>query len=263
MARRRKKVYPNIQNAENVCTRFTELHGKPDKKRKDILYLLSSYSSFLGRCIVTDPGILDYVRDCEDIDAQKSPQSFLTDSLGLLNESRGGDGFFPKLRRHKYREFSRIIYRDLEGIAPFAEIMEELSDLAGSVVEAAFRCHAAELGLSPDTPFTVLGMGKLGGRDLNLSSDIDIVYYYDNGIDPEPFFKLAERITKSLSALTEDGFLYRVDIALRPGGSKSPIALSIDGALEHYFYWGDTWERAAMIKARPVAGDSSSIVTPN
>lgn len=255
MAKRRKKVYPNEQNAENVYARFKELHGKPDKKRKDVLYLLSSYSNFLGRCIVTDPGILDYVGDCEDIDTQKSPQSFLSDALGLLNESGGGNGFFSQLRRHKYREFSRIIYRDLEGIAPFAEIMEELSDLAGSVVEAALQCHAAELGLGPDAPFTVLGMGKLGGRDLNLSSDIDIVYYYDNDVDPEPYFKLAERITKSLSALTEDGFLYRVDIALRPGGSKSPIALSIDGALEHYFYWGDTWERAAMIKARPVAGD--------
>ncbi|MEM4658381.1 MAG: hypothetical protein QXX77_08185, partial [Candidatus Methanosuratincola sp.] len=66
---------------------------------------------------------------------------------------------------------------------------------------------------------------------------------------------LAERITKSLSAVTEDGFLYRVDLGLRPGGSKSPIALSVDGALEHYFYWGDTWERAALIKTRAVAGD--------
>ena len=86
--------------------------------------------------------------------------------------------------------------------------------------------------------FVVLAMGKFGGRELNLSSDIDLIYLYRVDSDPDPFFKLAEKITKSLSAVTQDGFLYRVDLALRPGGGKSTVAVPIEGALEHYFYWG-------------------------
>ena len=93
------------------------------------------------------------------------------------------------------------------------------------------------------------------GRELNLSSDIDLIYQYDGEGCGEEIFKFAENMTKSLSSRTEDGFLYRVDLGLRPGGGKSPIAVSLEGSLEHYYYWGDTWERGALIKARPIAGN--------
>lgn len=246
---------PNAANAENTVKRYEDLHGRTGKKKLDALSLLSSFSSFLGRAALRDAEMLDLLTDKDFVGAAKTHADHLAASLALLEGCSQPEKTLAALRKHKYREFARIVLRDITGRAPFTEVMRELSDLASSVVEAVYRLYCTELGLDAGTGFVVMGMGKLGGRDLNLSSDIDIVYYYDDGPDPEAIFKLAEMMTKGMSAVTEEGFLYRVDIALRPGGGKSPIAVSKEGALEHYFYWGDTWERAALIKARPVAGD--------
>ena len=248
------RVLPNPDNASNVLERYIETHKRISSKKKDILNILSSYSCFLGRVILTDPFILDYLSQSKNIKSKKTSKQFLKETDLIRTDSASGEILGSKLRQYKYREFSRIIYRDIMGLSPFGDIMEELSDLASATVESAYRFYSEELDIKTYGEFVVLGMGKLGGRELNLSSDIDLIYLYRDKGDPEPFFKLAERITKTLSAVTEDGFLYRVDLALRPGGSKSTVAVPIDGAVEHYFYWGDSWERAAMIKARPIAG---------
>ncbi|MCH7518534.1 MAG: bifunctional [glutamate--ammonia ligase]-adenylyl-L-tyrosine phosphorylase/[glutamate--ammonia-ligase] adenylyltransferase [Candidatus Dadabacteria bacterium] len=249
------RVLPNPDNARNVLERYKEIHKRISSKKKDILNILSSYSCFLGRVILTDPIILDYLSQSKNTKNKKTPKQFLKETGSIRKSSTSGEILGSQLRQYKYREFSRIIYRDIMGLSPFSDIMEELSDLASAIVESAYRFYSEELDTKTYGEFVVLGMGKLGGRELNLSSDIDLIYLYRDKGDPGPFFKLAERITKTLSAVTEDGFLYRVDLALRPGGSKSTVAVPIDGAVEHYYYWGDTWERAAMIKAGPIAGD--------
>jgi glutamate-ammonia-ligase adenylyltransferase len=249
------RVLPNPDNARNVLERYKEIHKRISSKKKDILNILSSYSCFLGRVILTDPIILDYLSQSKNTKNKKTPKQFLKETGSIRKSSTSGEILGSQLRQYKYREFSRIIYRDIMGLSPFSDIMEELSDLASAIVESTYRFYSEELDTKTYGEFVVLGMGKLGGRELNLSSDIDLIYLYRDKGDPGPFFKLAERITKTLSAVTEDGFLYRVDLALRPGGSKSTVAVPIDGAVEHYYYWGDTWERAAMIKAGPIAGD--------
>jgi glutamate-ammonia-ligase adenylyltransferase len=111
-------------------------------------------------------------------------------------------------------------------------------------------------------PFVVLGMGKLGGEELNFSSDVDLVYVYaGDGEHPsgrtarEFFVRLGEEVTRAIAEPTGDGFCFRVDLRLRPGGGQGPLAVSIPAALDHYEGWGETWERAAWLKARPVAGD--------
>jgi glutamate-ammonia-ligase adenylyltransferase len=116
--------------------------------------------------------------------------------------------------------------------------------------------------------FVILGMGKLGGEELNFSSDIDIVYLYeeDDGesdggrkrqIDPRGFFtRLAEMITRLMGEITDEGFVFRTDLRLRPLGRHGPIVQSLSSALLYYESWGQCWERAALIKARPVAGDT-------
>ncbi len=251
------KVLSDPENAENIIKRFIEVHKSISPNKKDLLYILSSYSRFLGRAIIKDPEILDILLTSEFIQRGKTLEQALKDSTLIMESSNSLEEFMAQLRRYKYREFSRIICRDIMNIGSFPEIMEELSDLASSVLEAAFRFFEKEIKTTNHGRFVIIGMGKLGGRELNLSSDIDLIYIYQNKGIPDSFFKIAERITRSLSSVTEDGFLYRVDLGLRPGAGKSPIALSFDGALEHYFYWGDTWERAALIKARPVAGDVS------
>lgn len=244
---------PDPGYARTVLEHYKETHRKISPARKKILELLAGYSYFLGRAAVKDPGILEYLESFKDAPDGKTPAAFMEEAGGIAASSESPAQLESALRHYKYRELARIIYRDITDGAPFTETMEELSDLASSIVEAAIKFYRPEADGAGE--FTVIGMGKLGGRELNLSSDIDIIYMYRANGDPDPFFRLAEKVTKSLSAVTEDGFLYRVDLGLRPGGGKSTVAVSVEGALEHYFYWGDTWERAAMIKARPVAGD--------
>ncbi len=249
------KVLPNPDNSRNTLERYKEEHKKISSKKAEILEMLSSYSCFLGRVILKDPDVLDYLSKPNKIKKKKTASQIIRETDSIRKKVDNEQALSTELRLYKYREFSRIIYRDIMDLCPFSDTMEELSDLASGIVESAFRFYSQELDTKSSGEFVVLGMGKLGGRELNLSSDIDLIYLYRDNGNPEPFFKLAERVTKLLSSVTEDGFLYRVDLALRPGGSKSSIAVPIEGAVEHYFYWGDTWERAAMIKARPIAGD--------
>lgn len=249
------RILPDPENAKNTVELFKGFHKRISPEKKEVLYLLSSYSRFLGRAIIKDPEILDILFTSDYIERKKPIEKTLEECTGIIDHSKSTEELMAQLRRYKYRELSRIIYRDIKELGGFPEIMEELSDLASGILEAAFRYLSREIRLESHGKFVIIGMGKLGGRELNLSSDIDLIYIYRDSQDPDPFFKLAERLTKALSAITEDGFIYRVDLGLRPGGGKSTIAVSFDGALEHYFYWGDTWERAALIKARPVAGD--------
>lgn len=211
-----------------------------------------------------------------------------TRTLELLREMIGEDTDFkallPILRRFKYREVLRIAARDLTGLASLEEVTEELSDLASACLQAAYevclRILIHEHGLpmmkteegDRRADLVVIGMGKLGGRELNFSSDIDLIYFYasDNGETTGVaapggdrkgkqslhafFIKLAEMITKSISQVTEDGFVFRTDLGLRPEGKSGDLALSLRSAEVYYESWGQPWERSAMLKARPVAG---------
>ena len=181
--------------------------------------------------------------------------------------------FYRRLRRHKRREFLRIGARDLGSLAPVEETVGELTTLADFALDAACRFCRADLerrhgrvrlpGASRDNRFVVLGMGKLGGRELNFSSDIDLIYLYETdepasrgAVPPTEFFgQLAERLTHAMGEVTEDGLVFRTDLRLRPMGSQGPAAQPVAAALLYYESWGQCWERAALIKARPVAGD--------
>ncbi|MBI4746514.1 MAG: bifunctional [glutamate--ammonia ligase]-adenylyl-L-tyrosine phosphorylase/[glutamate--ammonia-ligase] adenylyltransferase [Deltaproteobacteria bacterium] len=175
----------------------------------------------------------------------------------------------------------RVGCRDLFGYGALDEITSELSSLASAALDTAYRfClnllkssygapyYRDETGALKECTFVVLGMGKLGGNELNFSSDIDLIYLYQSdegetrGGDRtytlyEFYCKMSELITKAISANTEDGFVFRVDLRLRPEGQNGPVANSIASAMIYYESWGETWERSAMVKARPVAGNLS------
>jgi glutamate-ammonia-ligase adenylyltransferase len=160
-------------------------------------------------------------------------------------------------------------------------ITEELSNLADIALGTAFdmcrsdlvRRHgdpksAGEPGRKCECPFVILGMGKLGGRELNFSSDIDLIFVYEEhgetaGADggsagclsnQEFFRKLGEMLVRGMSEASADGHLYRVDLRLRPEGRSGAIAASLRSCEVYYESWGQAWERQALIKARPVAG---------
>ena len=193
--------------------------------------------------------------------------------FGRVTRQETPERFHRRLRRHKRREFLRIGARDLGSLAPVDETMGELTTLADFALDTAYRFCRADLerrygrvkvpGTSRDNRFVILGMGKLGGRELNFSSDIDLIYLFETdepanrrAAPPLEFFsRLAERLTHAMGEVTEDGLVFRTDLRLRPMGSRGPVAQPLAAALFYYESWGLPWERAALIKARPVAGD--------
>ncbi len=179
-----------------------------------------------------------------------------------------------ELRRYKEEEFLRIGCRDLAGIADVVEVMAELSDLATASLEVTLdhsfkrlvKKHGSPSGLSPASKgLVILSMGKLSGHELNFSSDIDLIYLRNpedgwttgpDRISVSKFYELLARsVNKAMSDVTEDGFVFRVDLRLRPEGEKGELVPSLRNAVEYYLSWGRTWERAALMKALPIAGD--------
>ncbi len=181
------------------------------------------------------------------------------------------------LRLFRRRQMVRIVWRDLSGWAALDETLEDLTALADACVQRALESlrpwTERELGVPRDgqgraLSLVVLGMGKLGARELNLSSDIDLIFAYpSNGqVDGGPraltneqfFIRLAQRLVQALDKQTVDGFVFRVDTRLRPFGDAGPLAMSFDAMESYYHAQAREWERYAMIKARVVAGDADA-----
>jgi glutamate-ammonia-ligase adenylyltransferase len=180
--------------------------------------------------------------------------------------------FMAALRVFRRRHLVRIAWRDLANQAPIDSILRELSGLADACISAACRHATAVLGRrhgiprdarGHEIPLLVLGMGKLGGGELNFSSDIDLVFAFaEHGettgprpLEHEEFFtRVGKRVSQLIGTPTDDGFVYRVDLRLRPFGDSGPVAVSYDAIEDYLQQHGRDWERYAYVKARPVFG---------
>ncbi len=215
------------------------------------------------------PGLLRLVAQSAHLDRPKPLERMRREALAAVRTAADRDALYRRLRRYKYRELFRIMARDLRG-APIEEIGRETAHLAQSLIAAALEGCFAELCRKHGRPsgdgmgFCVLGLGKLGGEDLNFSSDVDLIYLYredgqtDGGHEHVRFYtRLSESLTQALSTVTGDGFVFRVDLNLRPQGRAGAIVLSLSQLTAYYETFGRTWERAAMLKARVVAGDEA------
>ncbi len=197
-------------------------------------------------------------------------------SADTLDAAIGRHGLDAGLRRFRNREMLRITWREITAAASLEETLADLTRLAELCLEAALAHHETALRERFGSPrdadgepqsLVVIGLGKLGGGELNLSSDIDIVLVYPSagvcdgrrGLANEQFFtRLARAVVGSLAERTEDGFCFRVDTRLRPFGDAGPLVCSF-GAMEQYYQReGRDWERYALVKARPVAGDRAA-----
>lgn len=230
-------------------------------------------SPFVAEALIRQTGLL---RDLIDSGDLFEPYAETTLS-GHLRTALAGAGdeaaLLSALRRFRRREMVRIAWRDLAGWAPTEETLRELTWLADAAVQGALDWWDTELSRRHGTPrdaqgkpvgLVVLGMGKLGGCELNFSSDIDLIFAFEeegetDGPKPldnsEYFTRLGQRLIRALNQPTEEGFVFRVDMRLRPWGDEGPLALSFEQMELYYTLHGREWERYAMIKARPIAGD--------
>lgn len=237
-----------------------------------LLQIFSS-SQYLSDLLVTDPEGFDLLRLTE---GQPVARQALVDELTAeVATMEHETAVLRSLRRFKRRETLRIAYGDIVRVQPLKTVTTQISVLADAIVEAALRAAWRKFQSQRGTPlrpdghparFVVLGLGKLGGLELNYSSDIDLIFLcesegYTDGsrsISNIEFFDLVGReIVRLLTERTELGGAYRVDLRLRPEGQRGPGVIGVQSALNYYDNRGRTWERQAYIKARPIAGDLS------
>lgn len=236
----------------------------------DLLRIFST-SQYMSDLLVRDPESYDLLRITE---GQPAPKEALVREIcaetAALSDERD---VMTSLRRFKRRETLRIAYGDIIRRQSIETVTQQISFVADAICEAAVQSARRRLAARKGEPlrtdgrparFVALALGKLGGVELNYSSDIDLIFLYESSavadgkrsLSPSEFFeRLARDVFRLLNEATELGIAYRVDLRLRPDGSQGAAAISVDSALHYYDVSGRTWERQAFVKARPVAGD--------
>ena len=249
-----------------------------------ILATVLGGSAIIPNWLATDPELLEVF----DAEALKSPRKLagLKRELAGLLKSLSGNEALDAVRRFKVREMTRIAARDLARLGDVAEVTAELAQVADVTLSAMLEVcqtqisqrfgvpwHQDENGRWRETPYSLIGLGKLGGEELNYSSDVDVMLIYgDEGqtfkakprgsnakgliASHDYFNQLTEEFIAAVGGATEEGMLYRIDFRLRPEGDAGPLARSLASCENYYAQWGELWERLMLIKARPIAGDA-------
>jgi glutamate-ammonia-ligase adenylyltransferase len=269
-----------------TMTRSTFLdYLRSSARMLDLLSTIFGNSDSLAFTIIRDPMLVYWLAE-EDVLSKAPTKAGLQQALHKqLARLTVYELKLVVLRRFRRREMLRIGVRDLFKLANVAETTASLSDLAALLIQAAYEIVEADLrrqygrpmhknrqGKWEETGFAVIGMGKLGGHELNYSSDVDLIYVYAShegetraagpsakstaaGISNEEYFEIVSReLTKVLSEPTMEGHVFRVDLRLRAEGSVGQLARSLDDYRRYYATRGQIWERLALLKAWPVAG---------
>jgi glutamate-ammonia-ligase adenylyltransferase len=244
-----------------------------------ILFQLFAASQYFSELIIDNPEYFDFVWEhgTEPVDPVRLKDELLTEIRALQFQQ---DQVLAVIRRRRSRELLRIGFRDIVAGQPLDQITRSISDLADAMVETAlavaYRKQSLKFGDPRDAKgkysrMVVLGLGKLGGQELNYSSDIDLVILYEDDGQTDGktqsqnhhatttpnsvfFAGVVQEMVNLLSASTPHGFAYRVDLRLRPHGREAPLCQSLRSTLAYYDRHGRTWERQALVKARPIAG---------
>ncbi len=264
---------------------FDYLHMWP--RMLDLLCVIFGSSDALAFTLIRDPTLVYWLAEEEVLSrspTRKEMEGALRKSIGHLTSK---ELKLDALRRFRRREMLRIGVRDLFRLATVPETTGSLSDLACLLIHAAYEIVDSDLNRQygvpmhrnrqrrwVETKFAVIGMGKLGGHELNYSSDVDLIYLYEShdgetrapgggraampagvGISNEEYFEiLARELTRVLVEPTREGHVFRVDLRLRAEGSVGQLARSLEEYQKYYTVRGQVWERLALLKASPVAG---------
>jgi glutamate-ammonia-ligase adenylyltransferase len=239
---------------------------------KATLLGIAEASPYLFELIRNDPARLLRLLDC---DPESHLATLIAETAANVAAAGGEPDVMRLLRRMKSEAALLIALCDIGGGWPVMRVTQGLTDLAVASVQAALRyllrqevARKRMQPADPDTPeqgsgLIVLAMGKMGAGELNYSSDMDLIVFFDleahnlaEDIEPNSFFvRVAQGLSRLLQQRTGDGYVFRVDLRLRPDPASTPVAISTTSALHYYEREGRTWERAAMIKARACAGD--------
>ncbi|WJF89779.1 bifunctional [glutamate--ammonia ligase]-adenylyl-L-tyrosine phosphorylase/[glutamate--ammonia-ligase] adenylyltransferase [Paraburkholderia bonniea] len=249
----------------------------------DHTLLSARYSQYAQRALTARPALAEQIAAlaAEPLTRERLEARFdaLCEALGGASGAALGEERLKKaLRQWRTEVFCAVMERDLAGTADVAEVTGTMTDLAEIALQRALAVLSAELEVLYGEPrgpqgeklvLGVVGMGKLGGRELNVSSDIDLIFIYEDDGDTtggqraalpvqEYFTRLGKRLIGVLAELSADGYVFRVDMRLRPNGDAGPLVCSL-GMLEEYFYvQGREWERYAWIKGRLVSEPTSA-----
>jgi len=240
-------------------------------------YLIAvfTYSNFLSEELLRHPEWINQVLESGSLQRVLTTEQMRDMLDETLPEGLPAPLEFARFRR---RRLLRILIRDVLGLGTLPEITGELTALADTIVETAYarirQQLVAEHGIpqtheGQESHFAVIALGKMGGNELNYSSDIDLMFlYYANGetsggergsiSNREFFVRAANRLTSLLSAYTSEGMCYRVDLRLRPDGSQGEVCISLEAARQYYATRARDWELQMMIKARVAAGDKAT-----
>ncbi len=218
----------------------------------EALVILFAGSQFLSDVFIRNPAYFQQLRE---------PQALSQLKLRPKTYAETGDQVVPanslaqnldNLRRYQRREMLRIGAGDLLGAMNFEGVVDQLSNLARSLIRVCCRLVADELGM-PEDDFAVIALGKLGGRELNYSSDVDLIFVVRN--PGARHTKLGQELIRALSQATDEGFFYRVDMRLRPWGKVGNLVPGFEENLAYLRKNAQLWEKQAMMKGRRIAGD--------
>lgn len=222
----------------------------------EILSTVFGASQYMSDIIIRNPGYLHWLIQRSIWENDDTKDSLLEELRSGISNFQSVETRLGGVRRFQRRALLKIGVQDLLGLRAVEDTARSLSFLADAIVESVLEI--VRLGVDTrHTGFSVLALGKLGGEELNYSSDIDLIYICDDVDDStiESFHKLGRRLTTALSDVTAEGYLYRVDLRLRPDGDVGPLVSPLSSLMVYYENRGRPWEFQAMLKARVIAGD--------
>jgi glutamate-ammonia-ligase adenylyltransferase len=277
---------PDPESAERFLSALEKQHPadavkltKNNGLLSDVL-TLASYSPLLATTLLQNPQYLSWLNRERQSPAVRRKEELL-ESLGRFLLTNSQLDLHAQLARFRRRELLRIFLSDIRRLATMAEITEDISNLADSILEIALRRAEQDTenrfgsplviddkGRTTAAEFCIVSLGKLGSRELNYSSDIDLLFLYSaegqtSGTgsrgavtNREYFTKLSETIVHLVGSQTGEGAAYRVDMRLRPHGRVGPLAISVDDAVRYYTSEARGWERQVLIRSRASAGEA-------
>ena len=256
-----------VDGLENPVNHYQQFLSQP--RRLEILLGIMAGSQFLADTLVKNRDFLDWVTDPSVLRGMHIRERFKSDLQGFTNNIEEYSSWLNGVRRFRRREILRIGTRDLCLKKPIHEVMSGLSLLADTIVQAVLEREWREEGLlrdfddehHPANGFCIMALGKLGGFELNYSSDIDLLCIFDDRAVASAvaeteriYLRVVERVRKALSDHSPEGYAYRVDFRLRPHGQAGKLVQSLSSFVSYFENTASLWEVQALLKLRPIAG---------